>query len=124
MTPLFDPGLQPERTLLAWRRTLLAVTVAGLIGLRLLPASLGAWSLPLPLLLLVAVLILHIASERRFRRVYTALAATRTPPTAGTLALILTLLVCVCAAAGIAAVLVLAGSGLPLIGIFQEGWSS
>lgn len=34
MTVERDPGAQPERTRLAWRRTTLAATVAGVLGLR------------------------------------------------------------------------------------------
>ena len=51
---LFDPGLQPERTELAWRRTSLAVTVGALVALRLPPPILlGSWSISVGLVGLV-----------------------------------------------------------------------
>lgn len=44
MTPpyaRFDPGLQPERTALAWRRTALSVTITSVVAVRIMPAALG-----------------------------------------------------------------------------------
>ena len=45
---LFDPGAQPERTELAWRRTSLAIGVGSLLTLRVLPELMGSalWILP------------------------------------------------------------------------------
>lgn len=101
MTPIFDPGLQPERTLLAWRRTLLSLTTAGLVGLRMLPERLGAWSLLAPLLVLATSLALNVIAERRARRVYADLKAELPPPTAGPALLILSIAVTICALAAI-----------------------
>ncbi len=66
---VFDPGLQPERTALAWRRTGLALGGGSLLLARVLAESSGA--LPLGLAVgafgvLAAVLIL-VAVERRYR---------------------------------------------------------
>ncbi|MCS3842368.1 DUF202 domain-containing protein [Microbacterium sp. AK031] len=76
MTTPFDPGLQPERTELAWRRTALAIGLGSLVTLRLLPAALGSpwWVLVGVLGLLVAVT-LWVAGRRRMQYVNAVLAS-------------------------------------------------
>ena len=39
-----DPGLQPERTALAWERTLLAVAGGSLVYARVAAQTIGGWS--------------------------------------------------------------------------------
>jgi len=84
----FDIGLQPERTALAWRRTALALAVGALVGVRVLPAVLGAWALvPAGAGLVLALLVL-VASHRRYstqHRLLTSAASDRIPLSDGRL---------------------------------------
>ncbi|QAY71635.1 DUF202 domain-containing protein [Xylanimonas protaetiae] len=61
---LYDVGLQPERTALAWRRTGLALTVAGFAALRALPDAFGPWALIPATAGLVASLTVVLAQHR------------------------------------------------------------
>ena len=71
----FDPGLQPERTALAWRRTALALVVAAVVGIRVLPSLLGVWAIvPAGAGLILAVVVL-VASHRRYREQHGRLTA-------------------------------------------------
>jgi uncharacterized membrane protein YidH (DUF202 family) len=65
---LFDPGLQPERTELAWRRTCLALGVGSLIAMRVLPVAFGSalWVLG-GVAGLVAAALLWVFARRRYR---------------------------------------------------------
>ncbi|MCZ4068857.1 DUF202 domain-containing protein [Microbacterium sp. H37-C3] len=67
---LFDPGLQPERTELAWRRTALALGAGSLVALRLFPVAFGhpAWAFG-GVAGLVAAAALWLAARRRYRAV-------------------------------------------------------
>ena len=72
----WDPGLQPERTLLAWRRTVAALTVGALVALRVLPPVLGGWAAVASGAGIVAGGALWVAAARRARAVDRAV---RTP---------------------------------------------
>lgn len=67
MTAPIDPGLQPERTALAWRRTLLALAVGALVSVRVLPGVLGPWTVATGLAGVGAAAGLWFASSRRSR---------------------------------------------------------
>lgn len=105
---LFDPGLQPERTALAWRRTALALTVAAIVAVRILPELLGTWAIvPAGLGLTGAVAVLVLA-HRRHRAVHHILVHSdtdRVPLPGGALPLCTALLVGIGGLAALTAVL-------------------
>jgi uncharacterized protein DUF202 len=88
--PLYDPGLQPERTRLAWRRTLLTLAVGALVALRLLPARLGVWSLGVAFAGFVVWGVLWWLAYLRGRRTHAALVVAPGPLPGGGLLLGLT----------------------------------
>lgn len=61
MSELYDPGMQPERTRLAWQRTGLAGLVAGLLVVR----SVAPWAAVIVGIVTAAVLWLATAKLRR-----------------------------------------------------------
>ena len=86
---MFDPGLQPERTALAWRRTSLSLVAGSLAGARLLLPALGALAVVLGACGVLAGLGLGLVAGRRARAVDAALRADAslvTGPGAGVLA--------------------------------------
>jgi uncharacterized membrane protein YidH (DUF202 family) len=76
VTP-FDPGLQPERTALAWRRTAQSLAVGSLAAGRLLEAALGGASWLLAVIGVVLALGLLVAARRRTSAIDRALRADR-----------------------------------------------
>ena len=79
----FDPGLQPERTELAWRRTALAIAIGSLVSLRIFPLVLPAegigWGFVPGAIGLVAACGLWFAARRRQLRVTAAVRASALP---------------------------------------------
>jgi uncharacterized membrane protein YidH (DUF202 family) len=67
---VFDAGLQPERTVLAWQRTVLALGIGVLAGSRLLLPVLGVISYVLLAVGLAAVLGMFVAVRRRYKRMH------------------------------------------------------
>jgi uncharacterized membrane protein YidH (DUF202 family) len=60
-----DPGLQVERTVLAWRRTAASFVVAAVVAGRLLAGHLGGWAFVAAVVAAVAVLVIAGAAMRR-----------------------------------------------------------
>lgn len=92
---LYDPGLQPERTELAWRRTALAIAIGSLLSLRVfplvLPTGAEGWGLVPGVLGVGTAALLWMAARRRQRRTTAVLTArTSGPLPGGVLPLVLT----------------------------------
>jgi uncharacterized membrane protein YidH (DUF202 family) len=105
---MLDAGLQPERTDLAWRRTVLALLVGGVVALRILPPALGQWGVLLGAGGTLAALLIAAAAARRSRSVAAALRQNRPLPPLGGLLATVAVMVSFGALSGLAAVTVVA----------------
>jgi hypothetical protein len=83
-----DRGRQPERTDLAWQRTILAVAIGSLISLRLLPSVLGTWAFMIGVTGLLAAAVSWDLARRRAQQVTAVLKSAAPLPGAGLLLLI------------------------------------
>lgn len=70
-----DVGAQPERTLLAWRRTILASLVGISVAMRLTFAELGGIALAVGTVGLLAAVAAWVTTSVRYRRVHQAMSA-------------------------------------------------
>ena len=78
----FDAGLQPERTLLAWRRTCLAIGVGGMLFIRFAVEELGVVAVVLGLAGLLLAAGAYVDASRRYRRAHGHLTDGRHLPSA------------------------------------------
>lgn len=99
---VFDRGLQPERTLLAWRRTTLSAAVIGAVGVRVMAGELG-WPVVIVGGLAVGLsLLAYLSAGRRYRHVHAHLLRTNTHAGTGWPQVLLTAATMLC---GLAALL-------------------
>jgi uncharacterized membrane protein YidH (DUF202 family) len=75
-TALFDPGLQPERTLLAWRRTSAAVAAAGAVVARAAAHWVGDAAAWVALGGALVAALTWVAATVRYRRLHRSLTRT------------------------------------------------
>ncbi|MCH8560863.1 DUF202 domain-containing protein [Nesterenkonia sp. LB17] len=71
-----DPGLQPERTVLSWGRTMMLFALVGAVFLRWLPHY-GFWTVGLTLSCAVVAGAIYLTQRRRYSRQSRGIAAER-----------------------------------------------
>lgn len=100
----FDPGLQPERTALSWQRTLLVLGAALVAASRALLELFGVVSYALAGVGLVAVVVLSVVTQRRYRTVHRHLTTVdpRSLPSGGRLVLACAVIALCCGAGALA----------------------
>lgn len=83
-THRWDPGLQPERTALAWRRTVLSLTSGLVIAGRTLARDSSELGVALPCVGLAGGVVVLVLAARRTRQLaaYLRLPASSSPPSA------------------------------------------
>lgn len=83
---VFDQGLQPERTFLAWQRTVLALGVACAVAVRFTAPHFGVIAIVVGIGGLGLALAAYIGVRYRYRRTHTALiqSVSNTPPSGDT----------------------------------------
>ena len=77
-----DPGLQPERTSLAWTRTALAMSLCSMILVRWAWVY-GPWVLALIVVLAAMALGIHLSQQRRYLEEVAGLLADSSPVSIG-----------------------------------------
>lgn len=104
----FDPGLQPERVSLSWRRTALALAVGSVVYARIISPTVGLWALLPTAAGLALAVVMGLKSNSRYRHHHRTLTTQR-----GSLAdgfLMFVVAACVCVAGIFAMVLALVGT--------------
>lgn len=111
MSAPFDPGLQPERTLLAWRRTALALAVASIIIVRFTLELYGGFAIIVGAVGLGLALAAAWLAHRRYVAAHTELHRSGTLPSGGILVALLAVTV---GLLGLASAAFVIGRGLGL----------